>query len=141
MVETSLSSEPLDTAALVARASDPSCGAVAVFLGTVRETSTTTDDALVVALEYEAAEDLAASTLEQICERATERFGLVRAVAIHRVGRCDLGEPTVAIACSSPHRGQALDGCRFIIEAIKVEVPIFKKEIYTDGSTWVGQGS
>lgn len=141
MVEASLSSEPLDAAAVIARASDPSCGAVAVFLGTVRETSAATDNARVVALEYEAAEDLARSTLERICDRAAERFGLVRTVAVHRTGRCELGDPTVAIACSAPHRAQALDACRFIIEAIKQEVPIFKKEIYPDGSTWIGMGS
>jgi molybdopterin synthase catalytic subunit len=141
MIEASLSSEPLDTAAVIARASDPACGAVAVFLGTVRETSAANTDARVVALEYEAAEDLARSTLEQICRRAAERFDLVRTVAVHRTGRCVLGEATVAIACSAPHRAQALDGCRSIIEAIKQEVPIFKKEIYPDGSTWVGVGS
>jgi molybdopterin synthase catalytic subunit len=141
MFEATLSSEPLDVNAVLSRAADPSCGAIASFLGTVRESGVSDSTAPVVALEYEAADDLARAALERNCIEAAERYGLARAIAVHRTGRCSLGEPTVIIACSAPHRAEALEACRFVIEAVKAEVPIWKKEIYADSSTWVGRGS
>ncbi len=142
MIATAISAEPLDVAALIQRASDPSCGAIASFVGTVRATPAVPgkDDKEVVGLEYEAHPDLAPAALEQIATRAAEKWPLAQVVAVHRTGSCSLGEPTVVIVCSSAHRTDALDACHWMIDEIKASVPIWKKEIYSDGSSWVGAG-
>lgn len=88
-------------------------------------------------LEYEAHETLAAERLRAICLEAGELWDVRRAVAIHRTGRCALGEVTVVIACGAPHRKDALEACRWIIDKVKSTVPIFKREIYPDGAAWV----
>lgn len=90
-----------------------------------------------LALEYEAHEPWANEKLRAICQEAGKRWDVRRAVAIHRTGRCALGEVTVVIACGAPHRKDALDACRWIIDSVKSEVPIFKREIYADGGAWV----
>lgn len=90
-------------------------------------------------LEYEALPEMAEPRLGSIAESACERFGIGRVVAIHRTGICRLGQPTVVVACSAPHRAAALDACRWMIDQIKTQVPIWKKEIFADGSAWVEQ--
>jgi molybdopterin synthase catalytic subunit len=139
-LSTGLSPDPLDVDALVQDVLDPACGGVGVFIGTVRESAAamSSGDRPVVRLEYEAHESLAGSRLEEIAREATEKWGLHRVAAVHRTGVCKLGEPTVVVACSAPHRAEALDACRYIIDTIKAGVPIFKKEVYADGSSWVG---
>ena len=138
-ITTALSERELDVAALIAEASAPSCGAIATFVGTVRESAAAGgEDRVVTRLEYEAHPSLAAPKLEEIAARAADKWPLERVVAIHRTGACELGEPTVVIACSSPHRGDALEACHWIIDEVKASVPIWKKEIYSDGSSWVG---
>lgn len=91
----------------------------------------------VVALEYEAHPTLADERLHSICAEAGELWDIRRAVAIHRTGRCTLGEPTVVIACGAPHRKDALEACRWIIDEVKSSVPIWKREVYADGTAWV----
>lgn len=140
-VRTEITEQPLDVGALIAEVSDPACGGLGVFVGTVRLSAASGAASEVEALEYEAHPDLAAAALDDIARRACERWGLERAVALHRTGRCALGEPTVVVACAAPHRAEALDACRWIIDTIKTEVPIWKKELYADGSAWVGAGS
>lgn len=140
-VRTEITEQPLDVGALIAEVSDPTCGGLGVFVGTVRRSAASGGESEVEALEYEAHPDLAAAALDDIARRASERWGLERAVALHRTGRCSLGEPTVVVACAAPHRAEALDACRWIIDTIKTEVPIWKKELYADGSAWVGAGS
>ena len=139
-IETGVSEEALDIAAAVADASSPSCGAVASFVGTVRETAAVPGNATkaVTALEYEAHPTLADERLKEIAAEAAAKWGLERVIAIHRTGTCELGEPTVVVACGSAHRGEALDACHWIIDELKATVPIWKKEIYSDGSSWVG---
>jgi molybdopterin synthase catalytic subunit len=139
-VHTGLSTHALDVQALVDDVTDPECGGIGVFIGTVRDSAAATENSgrRVVRLEYEAHESLAGTKLEEIAFEASEKWGLRRVVAMHRTGSCELGEPTVVVACSSPHRAEALEACRFIIDTIKATVPIFKKEIYADGSSWVG---
>lgn len=139
-VTVGLSDTPIDVAAIIGAAGHPSCGGTAVFIGTVRGEAVGSVRHDVQALEYEAHTTLAGSKLSAIVAEASARWG-ARIAAVHRVGRCDLSEPTVVIACAAPHRAEALDACRWVIESVKTEVPIWKKEIYADGSSWVGAGS
>ncbi|HEX2239957.1 MAG TPA: molybdenum cofactor biosynthesis protein MoaE [Actinomycetota bacterium] len=137
-VEARISDDPLDVAAAITAVSDPATGGTAVFVGTVRRSSATGEiDRAVLALEYDAHPELAQPHLEEIARAAQARFDLERVVAIHRIGRCELGEPTVVVACSAPHRAAALEGCRWMIDEIKSKVPIWKKEIFADGTAWV----
>lgn len=138
-----LSSAPLDLAGAVTAATTPGCGGLGVFVGVVRETAAAEgrSDEPVTALEYEAHEATAAARLAAIADEARERWGLLGVSAIHRTGRCGLGEPTVIVACGAPHRAEALEACRWMIDTIKTTVPIWKKEMYADGSAWVGAGS
>lgn len=140
-VRTEITAQPLDVGALIGEVSDPACGGLGVFVGTVRRSAASGADSEVEALEYEAHPDLAAPALDDIARRACDRWDLGRALALHRTGHCALGEPTVVVACAAPHRAEALEACRWIIDTIKTEVPIWKKELYADGSAWVGAGS
>jgi molybdopterin synthase catalytic subunit len=139
-IKTSISRDPLDVASAIAEASAPSCGAVASFVGTVRESASVKDNAdkSVTTLEYEAHPTLAPERIEEVAQEAATKWSLERVVAIHRTGTCELGEPTVVIACGAAHRGDALEACHWLIDEIKATVPIWKKEIYADGSSWVG---
>jgi molybdopterin synthase catalytic subunit len=138
-VETGIADQPLDAFSAIPRVSDSHAGGVAVFIGSVRSSSATPeDDRSVTRLEYEAHPDLAPRRLHEIAHDATAKWDLNKVVAIHRTGVCVLGEPTVVVACSAAHRAEALDACRWIIDEIKQTVPIWKKEVYADGSSWVG---
>jgi molybdopterin synthase catalytic subunit len=137
-----ISAEPLAIDAAIAAASGPALGGVAVFIGTVR-TSASVDESAdkeVVRLDYEAHPTLALERLRSIALDAARKWDVHKVVAIHRTGTCDLGEPTVVVACGAPHRRDALEACRWIIDTIKAEVPIWKREVYADsgGSAWVG---
>ncbi len=139
-VEVGLSATPIDLTAIIEATSHPTCGGTALFVGSVRSEAAGAQRDDVHALEYEAHTELAEAKLHEIAEKAGARWG-VRVSAVHRVGSCALGESTVVIACAAPHRAEALDACRWIIDTVKAEVPIWKKEIYADGSSWVGAGS
>ena len=130
---------PLRIADAIERVSSPEAGGIGVFVGTVRVSAAATDrDQAVVRLEYEAHPTLALEKLEEVVSDATTKWELTHVVAWHRGGACDVGEPTVVIACSATHRAPALEATRWIIDALKATVPIWKKEIYADGSSWVG---
>ena len=139
-VRTDISDEPLDVGGLIAEASAPSCGAVASFIGTVRATAAVNgnEEKTVTRLDYEAHPALAPAKLAEIAGQAADKWPLERIVAVHRTGSCEVGEPTVVIACGSAHRGDALEACHWVIDELKASVPIWKKEIYSDGSSWVG---
>ena len=139
-IKVAVSADPLDVATIIGDASSPDCGAVATFIGTVRESAavTSNSDKTVTRLDYEAHPTLAEEKLRDIAETAAGKWPLARVVAVHRTGACEVGEPTVVVACASPHRGDALDACHWLIDELKATVPIWKKEIYTDGSSWVG---
>lgn len=139
MITASLSDRPLDVAALVASVGDATCGGIAVFVGTVRADAAAEGGRgrSVVRLDYDAHPSLADEQLRAIAATAAEKWGLVDVVAVHRTGSCDLGEPTVVVACAAPHRAEALDACRYLIDSIKSEVPIWKREVYADGGAWV----
>jgi molybdopterin synthase catalytic subunit len=136
-----ISDEPLEIGAALAFVTDPECGGVGLFVGIVRSEGAERTDASVVRLEYEAHPDLAESKLAEIAQAAMSKWDVRRISTFHRVGPCAVGEPTVVVAASAPHRAEALDACRWIIDSIKAEVPIWKREVYDDGSAWVGAGS
>jgi molybdopterin synthase catalytic subunit len=139
-IATGLWEDPLDIPEAVTMVSSPASGGIALFVGTVRATPAVEENEgrSVVSLEYEAHDALAREGLAAIAHRATERWNLHRVVAIHRVGSCEVGEPTVIVACGSAHRAEALEACRWLIDELKASVPIWKKEVYSDGSSWVG---
>ena len=139
-LEVGITGDRLDIASAIEDVAEPSVGGIAVFVGTVRESAAVVEnqDRAVIALEYEAHPSLAVDRLEAIARVAAGRWDVRRIVAIHRSGSCDVGEPTVVIACGAPHRGDALEACRFMIDEIKSTVPIWKRERYADRSSWVG---
>jgi molybdopterin synthase catalytic subunit len=111
-------------------------GAVATFLGTVRDHNA---GRKVLHLEYEAYGGMAEREMERIAADARERFGVSRVAIVHRTGRLEIGEASVAIAVAAPHRAAALDATRFIIDTLKRTVPIWKREHFEGGSVWVGE--
>jgi molybdopterin synthase catalytic subunit len=120
--------EPLSLDALVERVRDPRAGAVVTFQGVTRE---------VERLDYEAYVEMAEERLARIVAEAIERHGLCAAAAEHRVGTVPLSEPSVTVAASAPHRGEAFAGARDLIDRIKAEAPIWKKEVEGGEGRWV----
>ncbi len=129
---------PLDVAAVLREVEDPEAGALASFVGTVRRRSRGRD---VLHLEYEAYEEMAEEMLVRLGDELTERHGLCGVAVHHRFGRVEIGEASVAIAVSAPHRSAALDACREAIETLKSTIPLWKKEVYVGGEEWIGRGS
>ena len=123
-----VTAEPLSLDALVARVRDPRAGAVVTFQGVTRE---------VERLDYEAYVEMAEERIAAIVAEAIERHGLCGAAAEHRVGSVPLSEPSVAVAVSAPHRGEAFAGAREIIDRVKAEAPIWKREVEGDEGRWV----
>jgi molybdopterin converting factor subunit 1 len=120
--------EPLSLDALAQRVRDPRVGAVVTFQGITRE---------VELLEYEAYEQMAEERLAAIATETVEAHGLCAAAVEHRVGQVPLGEPSVAVAVSAPHRPEAFAGAREIIDRVKAEAPIWKKEVEGGEARWV----
>jgi MoaE-MoaD fusion protein len=133
-----ISSEPLDLARVVEEAASDDAGAVATFVGTVRRRSRDRD---VLHLEYEAFEEMAEPMLARLADDLTAKHGLSKVAIHHRIGRVEIGEPSVVIAVSAPHRAAALDACREAIDTLKKTIPLWKKEVYVGGEEWIGRGS
>ncbi len=130
-----LSSEPLNVEQLKAETENPACGALVTFEGWVRNHNEGHD---VTSLEYEAYDQLAVAEGNRILDEARQKFGLEKAVCIHRVGHLAIGDIAVWVGVATPHRDAAFKACRYIIDEIKVRVPIWKKEHYVTGdSGWV----
>ena len=127
---------PIDVAALIAAASRPDCGAISTFVGTTRVDEN--DGASVEYLEYEAYRPMADSKLEEIGAEIVERWDVREVAIVHRIGRVEPGEASVAIVVASPRRGPAFEASRYAIERIKQVVPIWKREVWSDGYVWVG---
>lgn len=134
-----LTPEPLDLAALVELVADPAAGAVATFLGVSRNRSPDARNVErpVRTLWYEAYEPMALARITAIGEDAQGRFDVTRIACWHRLGEVPVGEASVAIAVSAPHRGAAFDACRHVIDELKRSVPIWKRERFADGEEWV----
>jgi molybdopterin synthase catalytic subunit/molybdopterin converting factor small subunit len=133
-----LSAEPLDLQAAVAEAASDDAGAVATFVGTVRRKSRGRD---VLFLEYEAFEEMAEPMLARLAAELKAKHGLCEVAIHHRLGRVEIGEPSVVIAVSAAHRAAALEACREAIDTLKGTIPLWKKEVYAGGEEWIGQGS
>jgi MoaE-MoaD fusion protein len=133
-----LSGDPLSVDDAVAEVRDDSAGAIATFIGTTRAHSRGRD---VLYLEYEAYEGMAEQVMADLAGALTRRHELCKVAIHHRVGRVDIGETSVVIAASAPHRAAALAACRDAIEELKTSVPLWKKETYVGGEEWIGQGS
>lgn len=135
----SVTSEVLQVGEIYDWAVDPSCGAVVVFSGTVRDHAEGRTD--VTHLTYEAYEDKALERMNEIVAEARRQWPMiVRVALLHRVGRLGLGESSVVVGVSSPHRPEAFEAARYCIDALKVAVPIWKQEEWSEGSDW-GTGS
>ncbi|HEY8316854.1 MAG TPA: molybdenum cofactor biosynthesis protein MoaE, partial [Gaiellaceae bacterium] len=90
---------------------------------------------------YEAYEEMAEPMLEQLASELTAKHGLSKVAIHHRTGRVEIGDASVVIAVSAPHRGAALDACREAIDTLKMTIPLWKKEVYAGGEEWIGKGS
>ena len=129
--------EPIDVAALVREVENPNVGGIATFVGVVRYESGADGRAL-KALEYSGYDAMALSEMSKLCEAAAESHSLHKVLLVHRLGMLKVGDTSVAVVAAAPHRADAFDACRTLIDQVKQSVPIFKKEIWQDGSsTWV----
>jgi molybdopterin synthase catalytic subunit len=126
-----LTREPLDLAAL--GGTSPADGALCLFVGVVRNEN---GGRAVTHLEYEAYEEMALPLLEQIEAETRQRWPVTEVRLLHRLGRLEIGEASVAVAVASPHRAEAFAACRYAIDTLKAKVPIWKKEFYADGAEW-----
>lgn len=131
-----LQAEPVDAAAVISFVTAPAAGGIAVFLGTTRSETNAAGRTL-MALDYEAYPEMARSQLRDLAARAREKWPIARLALLHRVGRVAVAEPSVVVAVASPHRAEAFEACRWLIDTLKAEATIWKKEVWDDGSgTW-----
>jgi molybdopterin synthase catalytic subunit len=137
MIECKLTTSAIDACALIARASDESSGATSVFIGTARNSSAERNGSRVDRLEYEAYAPMAEREMTTIAEEAVRRFGAMHVLVHHRHGRLALGDAAVVVVVATAHRAEAFDACRYVIEQLKLHVPIWKKEVFADGAEWV----
>jgi len=133
-----LSEEPLSLGRVVDEVRDEQAGAIATFTGTTRVQSR---GRTVTHLDYEAYEGMAERVMAEIAEGLQARYELSAVAIHHRVGRVGIGETSVVIAVSAPHRQDALAACKDAIDELKERVPLWKKEVYSDGEEWIGRGS
>jgi molybdopterin synthase catalytic subunit/molybdopterin converting factor small subunit len=133
-----LSAEPLSLDAVVREVQTAEAGAIATFTGTTRVHSR---GRTVEFLDYEAYEGMAEQEMERIANELLARYELCKIAIHHRVGRVDIGDTSVVIAVSAPHRGDALAACKDAIDTLKDSVPLWKKEVYEGGEEWIGKGS
>ena len=130
--------EPLSLDTVVAEVAGEDAGAIATFTGTVRRVSR---GRTVLYLEYEAYAEMAEDVMAQIAADLERRYDLCAIGIHHRTGRVEIGEPSVVIAVSAPHRADALAACKDAIDTLKETVPLWKKEVYEGGEEWLGRGS
>jgi len=128
-----LTPDPIDVAALIEHVRADQDGAIVTFDGFVRNES---HGRPTLYLDYEAYESMALAKMSEIAVQAREKYAIHRIAMAHRLGRLEIGETSVFIAVSAPHRGAAFDACRFAIDTLKRTVPIWKKEYFADGAVW-----
>ena len=133
-----LTDRPIDPAAVIREVSDPRAGGIATFIGTTRVESR---GRTVHYLDYEAYGGMAEEVMAEIADDLKKKHDLCEIAITHRVGRVDIGELSVVIAVSAPHRAAALAACKEAIDTLKQTVPLWKKEVYEGGEEWVGRGS
>jgi molybdopterin synthase catalytic subunit len=126
---------PIDCQQVLEHVQNDLCGASVLFIGSTRQF---TDGRETSWLEYECYQTMALKKLSELCERAHARWPIHQCAIVHRVGRVPIGQPSVAVAVSSPHRQDAFAAAQWLIDTLKHEVPIWKKEIWADGSqSWI----
>jgi molybdopterin synthase catalytic subunit len=130
-----IAAEPIDVAAITAAVRDSAAGAVVTFVGTTRDHN---EGRRIIRLEYEAYEEMAVAELSKLGEAAAARWPVEKVAIVHRVGLVPVGEASVVIAVSCAHRSDAFEACRFLIDRLKEEVPIWKKEHFEGGEVWIG---
>ena len=130
-----VSADPVDIAAVVSAVSAPEAGAVVLFVGTVRDHSPGRTG--VTHLEYETYDEQVIDKITEVVDEVRGRWPVRRVAAIHRVGELGVGEVSIVVAVSSPHRGDAFEAGRYLIDEIKARAPIWKKEHWPGGSEWV----
>jgi molybdopterin synthase catalytic subunit len=130
--------QPLSLQKVVEEVTDENAGAIATFVGTVRRQSR---ERIVLYLEYEAYAEMAEDVMAQLASSLGQRYDIWAAAIHHRIGRVEVGEASVVIAVSAPHRQDALAACKDAIDLLKETVPLWKKEVYEDGEEWLGRGS
>jgi molybdopterin synthase catalytic subunit len=129
--------QPLDAARVVAFVTDPNAGGITIFLGATRAETNPSGQPL-LALDYDAYREMAIKQMSELAARAKEKWPVERLAILHRTGRVNVGDPSVIIGVSTPHRAQAFEACRWLIDTLKADVAIWKKEVWEDGSaTWV----
>ena len=125
--------EPIDPSTLIRHVRAPEDGAIVTFDGFVRNQS---DNRRTLYLDYEAYEPMALAQMREICGQLHQKYRIHRVAIVHRLGRLEIGDTSVFIAVSAPHRAAAFDACRFAIDTLKRTVPIWKKEYFEDGEVW-----
>jgi molybdopterin synthase catalytic subunit/molybdopterin converting factor small subunit len=133
-----LTEEPIDPSAVIREVSDPRAGGIATFIGTTRVESR---GRTVHYLDYEAYGGMAEQVMAELADELKRKHDLCEVAITHRVGRVDIGELSVVIAVSAPHRAAALTACQEAIDTLKQSVPLWKKEVYEGGEEWIGRGS
>ncbi|GER81683.1 MAG: molybdenum cofactor biosynthesis protein MoaE [Thermogemmatispora sp.] len=126
--------EPLNREALLAAVAAPEIGGIVIFEGVVRNHARGKQ---IRYLEYDAYPEMAEQQIRRIVEEARQRWGAERVAVAHRLGRVEIGEASVIIVVATPHRAEAFEACRYIIDTLKTTVPIWKKEVSLDGEAWV----
>jgi molybdopterin synthase catalytic subunit len=126
--------EPLDVGAIARRVVPANCGAIVTLDGFVRQFTKGRETEYLV---YEAYEPMALKEMEKLVTRAHEQFEIENVGIVHRLGRLEIGETSVVIAVAAPHRRAAFEACEWLIIELKRTVPIWKKEVYADGETWI----
>ena len=138
MIRIILQKEPINIAESIGDAGTNADGAVTLFIGQARDNSNNKE---VLHLEYQIYESMAKKELENIASEAVSTWQINTCIIVHRYGKIKIGEASILIAVSSPHRDNAFKSARYIIDTIKKKVPIWKKEFYADGSKWISEGS
>ena len=130
-----LTDKPIELNELLALVGDPGAGAVATFIGTTRDNN---EGRSILSLDYEAYPGMAEQEMARLGEEVEEKWRITRMAMVHRIGNVPIGEASVIIAVSAPHRDDAFKACRYAIDELKKRVPIWKKEIYRGGEIWIG---
>jgi len=133
-IQLQISDTPLDLMACINQVTDPACGGIDVFIGTVRDE---TQGKPVLRLEFEAYESMALREMQKIAEQIFEHWPVLSIAIHHRIGVLEVGDVAVVIAVGAAHRAAAFEACRYAIDTLKLTVPIWKKEVFEDGEVWV----
>jgi molybdopterin synthase catalytic subunit len=128
---------PVDVEAVIRSVGHPSFGAVVPFIGVVREV---TGSRRTLRLYYEAYPEMAVAEMERIADEASRRYGPLCVSMVHRTGWLEIGDVAVVVAVGAPHRAEAYEASRFVVDRLKKTVPIWKKEVGEDGEEWVANG-